>query len=167
LIALYNLPDDDPLGFTHAFFPGYAFAEHTIEAGWAFARLGEGYLALHAAQGMTLVASGNDALRELRSPGLRNVWLCQMGRAELDGSFEAFRRAVLAAGATVNGLQVEWQTIRGERLAFDWRGPLLVDGKEEPITDFRHVESPYALADFPAESMEIGYGQDLLRLDLT
>jgi len=91
LIALYNLPEDDLLGFTHAFFPAYAFDEHVIEHGWAFARQGDGYLALHAAHGMTLVTTGNDAQRELRSVGQRNAWVCQMGRAEVDGSFEEFR----------------------------------------------------------------------------
>jgi hypothetical protein len=166
LIAVYNLPERDPLGFTHAFFPAYAFDEHVIEQGWAFARKGDGYLALHAAQGMRLVATGNDALRELRSAGLHNAWLCQMGRAEADGSFEAFRTAVLANSVTANDLEIEWNTIRGERLGFDWSGPLRVNGKEEPITGFKHVENPYALAEFPAQRMDIGYGEDMLRLHL-
>lgn len=166
LIALYNLPQADLLGFTHAFFPAYAFDEHVIEGGWAFARKDHGYLALHAAQGMTLVATGHDALRELRSAGQHNAWLCQMGRAEVDGSFEDFRRAVLAQSVVVRGLQVEWNTIRGDRLAFDWRGPLLVNGVAEPITGFKHVENPYGRAEFPAESMDIGYGEDIIRLHL-
>jgi hypothetical protein len=164
LIALYNLPEDDVLGFTHAFFPAYAFDEHVIEGGWAFGRVGEGYLALHAARGMTLMATGDDAFRELRSTGLRNAWLCQIGRAAVDGSFADFRRAVLAGSVTVNGLEVEWRTIRGERLAFGWHGPLLVDGQAEPITGFKHVENPYAVAEFPAGSMDIGYGEDMMRL---
>jgi hypothetical protein len=167
LIAIYNLPGDDLLGFTHAFFPAYAFDEHMIERGWAFARQGDGYLALHAAQGMTLVTTGNDARRELRSVGRCNAWLCQMGRADLDGSFEEFRRAILAGSVIVNGLQVEWRTIRNEHLAFAWSGSLHVNGVEEPISGFKHVENPYALAEFPAESMDIGCGEEMLRLNLT
>jgi len=50
------------------------------------------------------------------------------------------------------------------RLEFDWSGPLTVNGREEPITGFRHVENPYALAEFPAPSMDIGYGDDVMRL---
>jgi len=167
LIALYDLPEDDVLGFTHAFFPGYAFDEHVLEQGWAFARKGDGYLALCAAKEMVLVDSGQDAMRELRSIGLRNVWLCQMGRAEVDGRWEDFLRAVLSTRVVVNDLQVEWHTIRGEQLVFGWRGPLRVNGKEEPITGFRHIENPYARAEFPAISMDIGYGEDMLRLNLT
>ena len=164
LIALYNLPEGDALGFTHAFFPAYAFDEHAIEQGWAFARKGDGYLALWAAKGMALVTTGNDARRELRSAGHENAWLCQMGRAEVDGSFEDFCQAVLARSVVVDGLHVEWDTVRGERLAFGWSGPLTVNGQEEPITGFKHVENPYALAEFPALSMDIGYGEDVMRL---
>lgn len=164
LIALYRLPEDDVLGFTHAFFPAYAFDEHIIEEGWAFGRVGDGYLALHAAQGMTMMATGDDACRELRSAGLRNAWLCQIGRAAVDGSFADFCRGVLAGSVVVNDLQVEWRTIRGERLTFGWTGPLQVDGREEAITGFKHVENPYALAEFPAASMDIGFGEDLMRL---
>jgi hypothetical protein len=164
LIALYVLPEEDVLGFTHAFFPAYAFDEHGIEGGWAFGRVGEGYLALHATQGLTLAAAGDDAGRELRSIGLRNAWLCQMGRAATDGSFAEFRRAVLAGRVSADGAQVAWETIRGERLAFDWTGPLLVNDVAEPLSDFKHVANPYALAEFPAERMEIGYGEDMLRL---
>jgi hypothetical protein len=167
LIALYNLPENDVLGFTHAFFPVYAFDEHRIEGGWAFGRVGEGYLALHATAGMALAATGDDAGRELRSAGLRNAWLCQMGRAATDGSFDDFRQAVRAGSVTAGGAQVTWETIRGERLAFGWTGPLLVNGTAEPITGFKHVENPYALAEFPAELMDIGYGEDIVRLHFT
>jgi hypothetical protein len=43
---------------------------------------------------------------------------------------------------------------------------LHVNGVEEPITGFKHVENPYALAEFPAASMDIGYGEDMMRLHL-
>jgi hypothetical protein len=166
LIALYNLPADDWLGFTHAYFPTYTFDEHAVEGGWAFARAGRAYLALWASPGVALVEHGPDAFREVRARGPQSVWLCQMGRETLDGSFAGFRRQVLAAPPQVAGLQVAWQTIRGERLAFDWEGALHVDGQPQPITDFPHHESPYAAAGYPAESLDIVYGQDLLRLNL-
>ena len=67
LIAIHNLPDDDWMGFTHAYFPLYAFDEHALRDGWAFARKGAGYLALTAAQGLALTTQGDNAYRELRS----------------------------------------------------------------------------------------------------
>jgi hypothetical protein len=63
-------------------------------------------------------------------------------------------------------LTVAWTTPRGEHLRFGWEGPLQIDGEIQPITGFPHHESPYGQADFPAQSMEIRYGQDALRLNL-
>jgi len=42
----------------------------------AFARKGDGYLALMASTGLEQVISGLDAYRELRSYGQDTVWLC-------------------------------------------------------------------------------------------
>jgi len=166
LIALYNLPEDDWLGFTHAYFPIYAFDEHVLADGWAFARAGDAYLALYASSGLTLMRRGPDAQRELRSEGLRNVWLCQLGSRDSDTSFENFRQRVLARPPVIAGLHVSWQTIRNERLEFDWTGPLRRNGVEEPITGFKHHESIFGAADFPAETMDMAYGQDVMRLHL-
>ncbi len=167
LLAVHDLGDDDWLGFTHAYFPIYAFDEHALRAGWAFARKGDGYLALTAAQGLTLITRGDNAYRELRSTGRHNVWLCHMGRAARDGSFEEFQRAVLGLEVRFDGLSARCATLRGETLAFGYSGPLLVNGAEEPITGFKHYENPYCEAELPATQMEIRFGDELMRLNFT
>lgn len=155
LIAVHQLPDDDWLGFTHAYFPVSAFDEHVLREGWAFARKGDGYLALTAAQGLTLVTRGDSAYRELRSYGKRNIWVCQMGRAAVDGSFTDFQEGVLARAPTCEGLTARGTTRRGEMVTFGWEGPLLVDGRAQALGDFPHYDSPYCRVDWPAEHMEI------------
>lgn len=167
LIAVHKLPDDDWMGFTHAYFPLYAFDEHALRDGWAFARKGSGYLALTAAQGLTLVTQGDNAYRELRSYGRRNVWLCQMGRAARDGSFEQFQQAVLALDLQLDDLTARYTSLRGDRLAFGWEGPLLLNGQEQPLAGFKHYESPYCTAELGAGQMEIAFGDQLLRLNFT
>ncbi|MDI7274507.1 MAG: hypothetical protein QME94_00875 [Anaerolineae bacterium] len=164
LVAIFRLPENDWLGFTHAYFPVCAFDEHALRQGWAFARKGQGYLALTAARGLELITSGNSAYRELRSYGSPNVWLCQMGRAAADGSFSDFQARVLAMGTQLDGLSARLVTLRGESLAFGWEGPLEIDGRAQPITGFRHYENPYCVADLPCSRMEIQLGEDLLRL---
>jgi hypothetical protein len=170
LIAVHKLPEDDWMGFTHAYFPAVAFDEHTLredENGrvWAFARQGTGYLALTAAQGLEFIRQGDSAYRELRSHGQHNVWLCHMGRAALDGDFQTFQEKVLALDVVFEELAVRCGTLRGETLAFGWQGPLLRNGEEQPITGFKHYENPYCIADLPATQMEIRYGDQLMRLD--
>ncbi|HQE91396.1 MAG TPA: hypothetical protein PLH19_12040 [Anaerolineae bacterium] len=169
LIAVYHLPDDDWMGFTHAYFPISAFDAYAIQEDahghpWAFARKGAGYLALTAAQGFTLMTTGPGAYRELRSPGLHHVWLCQMGRAALDGEFEAFQDSVLTLPVTFDALAVTFATLRHETLAFGWEGPLLRDGQPEPLSNFKHYENPYCSVDLHAPQMEIKSANYLMRL---
>ncbi len=169
LIAVHKLPDDDWMGFTHAYFPAYNFDKYLLRQDrhgrtWAFARKGDGYLALTAAQGVTLITSGPSAYRELRSYGLRNIWICHMGRAALDGDFVTFHDKVLALDIHFDDLTVQAQTLRGDTLTFGWEGPLLRNGIEEPITGFQHYENPYCVANFPVREMYIGYGEQAMRL---
>jgi hypothetical protein len=172
LIAIYKLPEDDWMGFTHAYFPAYAFDEHVLREGsggrsWAFARKGNGYLALTASPGFGLVRRGAAALRELRAYGQDAVWLCHMGRAALDGEFGAFQDKVLALDITLEDLALRCHTLRGEVLSFGWQGPFMRDGQEQPLAGFKHYENPYTVADLPCTRLDIQYGQDLLRLDFS
>ncbi len=169
LIAVYHLPDDDWMGYTHAYFPVSAFDAYTIredaqEHPWAFAQKGAGYLAITAAQGFTLMTDGSGAYRELRSPGKRNVWLCAMGRAALDGNFEAFQEKVLALPVTFDDLAVNFTTLRDETLSFGWEGPLLRNGQPEPLADFKQYDNPYCSVELNAAQMEIRSANYLMRL---
>jgi hypothetical protein len=166
LLALYRLPEDDWMGFTHAHFPTYAFDETEVGETWAFARKGDGYLALGASQGLTLVKRGPAAYHELRSYGQQQVWVCQMGREAVDGSFEAFKERVLGTTFEVEGLGVTFETLRDETLTFDWEGPLRRNGEEQPITGFKHYENPYCVEELPAEKIDIGFGAFVMRLQI-
>ncbi len=164
LIAAHTLPEDDWLGFTHAYFPIYAFDEYKLQGAWAFARKGAGYLALTAAQGLTLTRRGEQAYRELRSYGRTNIWLCHLGRTAEDGSFADFQRKILDLEVDFARLSAHCTTLRGESLAFGWTGPLRVNGHEEAITDFKRYENPYCVADAGSSHIELRFGEDGLRL---
>jgi hypothetical protein len=167
LVALYALPEDALLGFTHAYFPTAEFDEYAVRGNTAFARKDNGYLALTASQGLELVEQGRTAFRELRSYGRNAVWVCQMGRAGTDGDFAAFQEKVLAQEMSLDGLHAEFQTLRGERLSFGWEGPLLVNGEEQPLKGFKHFENPYTIAELPCGQMEIRTEEYLLRLNFS
>jgi hypothetical protein len=165
LAALYKAGPDDGLDFTHAYFPVYAFDEYRLAQGWAFARKGDGYLALMAANGLTLTTQGDGAYRELRSAGRANAWLCQVGRAALDGTFSQFQSRVLALDVTVGGLDCHWTTLRGDRLAFAWTGPLTVNGQEQTLRGFKRYDNRYVVMERGASQLEIIYGEQGLRLN--
>ncbi len=133
LIAVYALPEDDWLGFTHAYFPAFAFDEIAVEGNWAFARKGEGYVALTASHDLDPIHTGPTAYHELRAYGQHIVWLCIVGSSTTDGSYAAFRKAVLALDITFADLGVRMQTLGGEQLSFAWGETLHIkDGLGRP-----------------------------------
>ena len=165
LIAIYDFSEQDWMGFTHAYFPTYAFDEHAFSKGWAFARKGKGYLALTSAMGFELNKRGPDGYRELRSYGHKNVWVCQMGREAKDGAFKDFQDRVSKLPLNFQDLAVRMTSLRGEDLAFSWQGPLTINGIEQPITGFKHIENPYCVTELHAKQMDISYGEYVLRLN--
>jgi hypothetical protein len=167
LVAVYKLPEDDWLGFTHTYFPLHAFDEHALRDGWAFARKGNGYLALTASSGMELVTTGQSAHRELRSHGRHNVWFAHMGRAVHDGAFADFQSKVLGLDLSFEQLSVHATTLRGESIDFGWEGPLLVNEHEQPLKGFKHYDSPFCVTELGAEQMEIQFLDQLMRLDFS
>jgi hypothetical protein len=167
LVAIHSLPEDDWMGFTHAYFPTEAFDEYVLRDGWAFASKGDAYLALTASQGLSLIQQGPSAFRELRSYGEHNVWVCHMGGAALDGDFATFQEKIEKLDIVFEGLAVTCPNLRGEVLSFAWQGPVLLNGEEIPLAAYKHYENPYCTADFPCTQMEIRQGEYLLRLDFS
>jgi hypothetical protein len=165
LVAVYNAPAEAWPNYTHAYWPTYDFDEQIVRDGWAFARQGQGYLALTAANGLERARRGPGAFRELRSSGNQNVWLCMMGREGREGSFAAFQQAVLGLDVDLRALGVSCTTLRGESLSFAWEGPLTVDGTEQPISGFKHYESPYCTAELGDSQMDIQFNDYTMRLD--
>ena len=165
LVAVYNLPEKDWMGFTHAFFPVHSFDENVISNSWAFARKGSAYLALTSIKGFDLIKRGPDGYRELRSYGHQNIWVCQMGREALDGTFTDFQNKVSSMPMNFQELAIQMRSLRGEDLEFGWQDSLIVNGVEQTITGFKHIENPYCTADLHAKQMDISSGEYLLRLN--
>jgi hypothetical protein len=42
---------------------------------------------------------------------------------------------------------------------------LMINGIEQPIGGFKHIENPYCTADFDTSHLDISYGGYLLRLN--
>jgi hypothetical protein len=170
LIAIHKLPEDDWMGFTHAYFPVYAFDEFDFRGGrhgqhWAFVRKGKGYLALTASGGLSFIKDGHSAYRELRCDGQNHIWICHMGRAAIDGSFAAFQEKILALEVATHKSSLQMETLRGKTLSFGWDGPFLRDGVVLPLSGFKHYENPYCSAEIPCSQMEVRTENYLLRLN--
>jgi hypothetical protein len=164
LISVHQIPENDLMGFTHAYFPLPAFDDFYFTDQWSFLQKGNGYLALLAANGLKFIRQGPNAYREMRSPGLQNVWVCQLGRLAIDGSFADFRNKVLKIPLTWQSADVRFTSLRGDEISFGWHDPLKINGVEQSLKFTKHIVGPFGQAEFPATQMEINVGDFAMRL---
>ncbi len=166
VVCLYRLEDNVGLGFTHAYFPTAMFDEWRIDGGWAFARRGEGYVALWGDGDLVLTEHGKHAGQELRSSGPGHVWLCHVGSQREDGDFAGFRAGVQAHAPQIDGLSAQWTAPDGRNIAFGWDGPMTVDGRAEDWIDFPHYANAYTDTPMDADTMTLRFGDAVHTLDL-
>ncbi len=167
LVSVHKFDENDWMGYTHAYFPEYAFDEHAIRDGWAFAKKNDGYLAITAKNGLEETTLGQNAYRELCSHGNENIWLVQMGRASEDGTFEEFQEKVLGAEITYDGLSVNYTGLRDQPVSFGWEGPFMVAGEEQPLRFEKHCDSIYCQYKAGDDVMELRFLDWALRLDFS
>lgn len=172
LLAVYRLEKypalytPAALDYTHAWLPRDKFEEVVEKDGWIFARLGQGYLALLSENPYTWQEHpGEDQRREVIVTAKHNLWICELGRQAVDGSFETFMQRILEAEVEFSGDHVVYQSPTQGRLEFGWKGPLLRDGQPVPLSDYPRYASPYARGDFPLEKLDIQIEDQLLHLD--
>ncbi|MDZ4766533.1 MAG: hypothetical protein SGI73_18505 [Chloroflexota bacterium] len=166
VICLYRLEAGIGMDFTHAYFPTAAFDEWHIAGGWAFARVGNGYVALWGDGDLTLTANGRHAGQELRSGGRGEAWLCCVGRTADDGDFATFRANVIQNAPLSDDDGVTWTTPDGETLAFGWETPFMLDGVAQSWDDSPHYDNAYTQTPMDANSMTIAHNGLTLTLNL-
>jgi hypothetical protein len=161
-LALYQ---PNRLFLTHAWLPKDQFDEVVERAGWIFARLGDGFLALRSKLPYYWqIDPGEDHGREVIVPGRENVWICELGRKATDGEFGSFIERIAAAELTFRGLSVRYRSPSQGLLQFGWKGPFMQNGHEVPTHDYPRYDNPHVEAAFPAGQVHIR--TDGLELDL-
>lgn len=164
-LAVVYAPDAAALPLTHAYFPAATFDEVSYQGGWAFARKGDGYVAITATGGVTLTTKGSAAYKELVAAAPA-TWIVQMGRNQSDGLFTDFVARVLNTELDLNVDGVRFGGLRGVALEFGADRPLTVAGQAQNPTTFPHLHSPFGTAQgLPATSLDISYLDHVMRLD--
>jgi hypothetical protein len=177
IIAIYNTKKIPALYvpirhfFTHAWLPKDKFDEIIEKDGWIFARKQNGYLALRSQnpyfwntdtpppeRRFVFGHFPEDMNREIIAPGAQNIWLCQLGRKNEDGSFERFVESICSAGLKFNGLNVEFQSPGNGRVRFGWQGPLQVEAAEISLRGYPRYDNPYVQAEFDTTEIQISAG---------
>jgi len=154
------------LCFTHAWLPRDKFDEIVEKQGWIFARKGDGYLALWSQQPYQWqTQEGPDKDREVIAQGVRNIWICELGRKATDGAFDTFVDRICRAEIASNGLSVRFASPSQGMLEFGWWGPLKQDGKVIPLEDYPRYDNPHVEASFPSTTVTANCAGHFLTLN--
>lgn len=124
------------LGWTHAYL-GAGLDEVRAVGDWIAVRSGKGFVALHAANGLTAQTSGPTAGHEVRSPGAVNGWIVTIA----EGDAAAFERFVTRLTATMTSFDVIGRRLTvtapgAAVLVLSWADGLEVDGQPAPFNHF-------------------------------
>ncbi len=176
LVAIYHAPARPVLGelyrvpYTHAWFPESAFDEVVRRGNWTFGRKGDGYVALYSARPPRLVSVGKYAAREIRAYGLSDVYVCELGRKAVNGSFGEFVQSVAAARVSADlggagGPSVSYDSPSRGPVRFSWTGPFTVSGSAVPLHRPMRYDNPYLQAPRLATALSITCRSHSLTLD--
>jgi len=143
VLILYRIPPDDPRPFSHAWFPASEFDEVSEQAGWAFGRKGNGYVALTARPEMTLGKRQGYAGAERISNSRESAWICRLGSKARDGSFAAFVDRLAKAAIASSPGRVSYTEPRGLKATFGWDEDLVVNGHKVPLHGYPRYDTPF------------------------
>ena len=166
LICLHHVPGDDPRPYSHAYFPRQAFDEVVQQGHWTCGRKRRGYLALYSQHPARWTEAGSYAGIELRAGAPDNVWICELGDEQHDGSFARFVATISAAPVQCDGLRVTYGSPSRGSLSFGWTEPLRAGGEVIPLHDYPRFDNPYCQAAVGDRCYTITRGTKQLTLDL-
>jgi hypothetical protein len=155
---------------THAWFPAPFMDKTVARDSWLAGRVGDGYVAIACAGGLTPVTAGSTAGQEWRPGGDGTAFVATVGCAEQDGTFADFVRALGAPSFTAGG--VAWTARDGRRLVLDGTRAFTVDGAPpdfgpdgRPDTTV-HLDNPACTMRFGDPLLEASHGGHQMTLDI-
>lgn len=168
LLALYDIPRDQPLQWIHAHVPKAAFDEVKCRAGFIFVREGEVYAALKMLGGHRWTRSGKWKDMEVRSYGGKNGAICEVGQASEFADFTAFQREILSNPIQFDRrrMRLRYASKRNGVLEMDTRGKRRFNGRDEDL-NYATFENPFMKSRWRSGVIELRKGKWKLKLDFT
>ncbi len=149
---------------TLAVFRRSSFDEVVQKGNWTFGRRGRGYIALWSRSKPSWskdVFGGEGLVAE----GRKNVWVVQLGREKVEGSFAGWADKVAAAKINSTESSVEYEAPGVGTVSFGWEGPLRVAGREIPLSGYARFENPWAKVPWGQGRYQISHGGQTLLID--
>lgn len=177
ILAVHRLPDHDPAGTTHLWFPAPHLDTHIQSGCWLIGRVGDGYVAVATEGGFRAVDYGDEARQRWLPAGTGETYVVTVGSRTLDGDFESFvaRLAGSEPRFSVDARAepaVAWHNREGALLELAWSTAFLVDGRCPDLDqdgrpmDPLHLDNPACRVGFGAEEMLAEWEGHRLLIDL-
>jgi len=166
-VVIHRVPADDPRPYSHAYFPTKQFDETSQEAGWLFGRRGGGFIALAAFPASQTSTDSAWTGIEWISRSHDSAWICIVGNAASDGSYERFKRRVAGAKAAYSHGKLLYSDSSATQLSFGWDGDFVINGRPEPLTDYPRLEAPFGSVGWGQTHFTIKAGTEQYRIDLS
>jgi hypothetical protein len=149
---------------TLAVFRRASFDEVRQQRGWTFGRKGQGYVALWS-RAPVLWSQEVFGGEGLEAPGRRGVWVCQLGRAAVDGTFDAWTARIAAASIRAGDLSLEYTAPGHGKVTFSWDAPFIVGGQTIPLHGEHRFDNPYVKALWGQSRYDIHHAGHRLLID--
>lgn len=166
-LVIYNIPEDESLQYSHAYFPKDHFDQVTDSNGWVFGKKGDGYVALFSFQPAIWKIDAKGVENDLLANGHTNFWICEMGSKDQWGSFENFQKNISSAKVSGSGLEINYISPSVGKMEFGWDSPLKVKTQEVLLRYNYRFENPYSKTLFDAESIVIEKGKKKMILNFS
>jgi hypothetical protein len=166
LLALYDIPENEPCPYIHAHVPRAAFDEVLEQGGMLFLRKGEVYAALKLLGGMAWASDGPYPDREVVSQGRRNGAVCEMGTRAEHGSFQDFIVEILGNTITFDAqrMVLAYHSRRAGLLEMDTDQSRKIDGKPLDL-EYPTYANSYLHSDWDSGLVKLQYAGQQLTLD--
>lgn len=167
-MALYDIPEEQPLQFIHAYVPKASFDAVIDRDGFVFVREGDVFAGLKMLNGQHWTTEGEWAGRELISAGAKNGAICEVGDAKTFASFEAFCDEVVANEIIFDPDQMclTYVSKRVGKLVMAMDGTRTVDDQTVDM-NWRLYDCPYLQSEWDSGVIHIQKGEQKRVLDFS
>lgn len=166
LLALYDIPAEEPCQYIHAYLPRAAFDEIIEGGGLIAVRKGNVLAALRMLNGYEWAASGDYQDSEVISRGPHNGVVCEVGLLPEYESLEAFAEEIAANPITWDRetMRLSYRSQRIGELVIDTKGRREANGQALDL-EYPTYSCPYLASTWDSGVIDLKFGGSSTRLD--
>jgi hypothetical protein len=142
---------------SHCYFERARFDEVRLEGNWIFGAVKGSYIGIYSQNGLMFADSGPYKNRELVCAGTDNIWLCECGDVQKDGSFDNFVQVLKGAKIECCGDTVVYESPSIGTFKAGWDGPITLNGSALELRNLPTVQSDWVNGNFGEPHLRITY----------